>query len=442
MITVIGVSSILVIVTLIIVTQSISGLRGAGLERLYEQALHVADAGIDHELFKLKGSGGTHTTGETLPASFATVQDEREWVLAAADAQVLADPDMLVRSNEGEWVSMRPSNKAVIYSVGFVPSKADPRKTRVLRAEYDFAPFSPVAALLTGGDLSISGNPYVDGTAGSAHANDDVTISGNPTLSGHVSSTDSYSTSGSVTVGDPASTGGGRPSLEIPEIEPRDAYGFSMYDLCPDGLVRAGPSYVEGPGANTTDTPCEGAVIGDADGQDWRGWKLTGSSAGELAKWDYSGNTAYNGVYYIYQGSAKVSGNPGTPASPMAVTIIAEGWNPGAEPDCPHEGGDIEISGNPTFTYNSVASPLQFVAGRDLKLSGGPTLVGALLAHEQFGVSGNPIIQGNLIAEDTCHTSGSPIGPGSSVSGNPEITYDGFEIPMGSTIRTTLWLEL
>ncbi len=439
MIMVIGISSIMAIVTTVIVTQSINGLRGAGSERRYEQALHVADAGIDHQLFKLRDSSGSYHTGETVPASFSSVQAEREWVIAAAAAEASGDPTKLVNTNEGQWVALRPSNEAVIYSVGYVPSKSNADKIRVLRAEYDFAPISPAAAILTGGDLSISGNPHVTGTYGSAHTNDDFSSSGNGDFGGYVSATDSWSSSGSLDTGDDDNTGGGMPVQEIPTVDPRSLYDYSEYDLCPNGQVRTGPAYNDGGGfaPSGSSTPCNGTLLADASGSEYRGWKKSGDDGSQGAKWDFASNTVYNGVYYLYQGSAKVSGNPGSSGADWSVTIIAE-----ASGTCPRVGGDIEISGNPQMDYEDTAVPLLMVAGRDLKISGNPHMVGTSMAGEQFLISGNPNVEGNFIAEHSCETAGSMVEGPSSISGNPNIEYDGLEIPIGTSIRTTLWLEL
>jgi hypothetical protein len=109
-------------------------------------------------------------------------------------------------------------------------------------------------------------------------------------------------------------------------------------------------------------------------------------------------------------------------------------------------GGDIEISGNPKFTFHDKAQPWVGVAGRDLLINGNPDSgrEAAFFAHEQFEISGNPEFYGALISESVCDTLGSAVEGNSIISGNPEISYDGdFELQtQDSSIRTTLWLEL
>lgn len=440
MVAVLLMSVILFIVAATITARSLSDYDQVRSERLFQRALQVADAGVDGTLFKL-GPNPAYTTGEILPASFSP-QTEEEWVLTnVADNPVATVPD-------GQWAVVKPGNFAVVFSVGYVPTKAAPVKTRIVRAEYDFAPFVPTVAILTDGDLKVSGNPTVDGSAGSAHANGDVLLNGNPVFSGYVSASGSYSTTGNPQVGDPENTGGEKPPREVPLVDPRENYLRSEYDLCPGGEVRTGPAFAGPQPPNLTDVPCQGTHLFTATNIEYRGWKQSGTSLIDGDKWDYVNTQAYDGVYYIYQGTAKVTSAPGSSLDPWEVTILAEAQASGSEPGhCPHIGGDIDVSGNPSMRSHDKASPLLLIAGRDLEVSGNPgagqvNYDGVLAAHEQFSLSGNPKINGVLVANDYCNTPGSPVDE-TTISGNPQITYDGnAEIPLGRTIRTTHWLEI
>jgi hypothetical protein len=456
LVTVIGVAGILFILTTLVAVQSVNNLSQAGRERRFEQALHVADAGIDHTLFEIVKDKDYSNVGPA-PA-FADQAAEEEWVLETAETLTP------VAMAEGEWVAMRPSNIDVVYSVGYMPSRANADRTRVIRAAYDFPPFRPTVAILTGGDLDVPGNPQVQGAAGHVHTNSDLRVNGNPDLSGNGTASETYSVSGTphyctpagqVEDCDPADSGGGKPPIPVPYIDPREAYVFSEYDLCPDGRVRAGPAYTGG-GSFTpnlaTNEPCMGSDIANASGSEFRGWKLSGTDSGNKgATWDYGGNTAYDGVYYIYQGSAKVGGNPGEQSvTPWSVTIIAEASPRGesTEPHCPHVGGDIEIGGNPSIRYHNKAQPLLLLAGRDLQISGNPFAgdkvgyQGVMLAHEQIQINGGPEVAGAIIAQDACDSSGSPVHR-NEINGNPTVHYDGnLEVPGGKRIRITHWQEL
>jgi hypothetical protein len=389
-------------------------------------------------------------TGEVPPLPFASLQAEREWVLDQADA---AAATRLESTREGDWIAMRPVGAPVIYSVGYVPSYDAPRKIRVVRAEYDFSPYSPGTAILTDGDLLLSGNAGAEGAIPNAHGNGDVEIQGSVSVDGYVSASGDYSETGNPNVGDPDNSGGGTPVIEVPEIDPRDNYSMSEYDLCPDGSVRTGPNYdaaglldVNGaPAVASSDTtPCNGSVLA-LDG--FRGWAKQGDDASEGAQWRYTGTGTDHGVYYIYLGSATIAGIPSS-GTPWEVTIFAEASGSGTdEPDCPHVGGDIDISGNAATVFHDKAEGLGFIAGRDLEMTGSPgsgnsSYTGVHAAHEQFEITGTASLDGAVIGDDACDTPGSPAGPTSEVGGNVTITFDGASVPLGSNIRTTLWLEI
>lgn len=448
MVMVVLVGMVVFVLVAVMAARSLSSLNEVRHDRQWERTLHVAESGIDHTLFKINDDRDFNT-GEVLPPSFASAAEEEAWVRSEAGV------NPLVTVPEGQWAIVKPFAAGgvptnVVYAVGYVPSRAAPAKVRVVRVEYDFAPFVPGTAILTDGSLKINGDPSVEGANGSVHANGNIEISGNPSADGYISSSGDFTVSGNPTYGDPGNSGGGKPPLAVPPIIPRENYWMSEYDLCPDGTVRTGPQYTSGSEPpNATDTPCMGTFLADADSIEYRGWKYTGGGGPEGAKWDYAGNVSYDGVYYVYQGSAKVSGNPGeADVNPWEATIFAEAIGAGgSEPDCPHVGGDIQVSGNTKIRYNEKALSLTLIAGRDLQISGNPgtNYEGVFASHEQFDLSGNPTLFGVVIGDDSCDSPSSPVHQGqiSFVGGNPTVTYDGsFEIPLGSTIRTTLWLEL
>jgi cytoskeletal protein CcmA (bactofilin family) len=441
MVLVVGMSAILFAIAAIVMTRNFSDYNQVRSNRRFEQAIQVADSGVDHTLYKV-GALPSYTTGETLPTSFASTDAEEDWVLANA-----AD-NALVTTPEGQWATIRPENAEVIYSVGYVPTRAAPYKVRVIRAAYDFAPFAPGAAILTDGDLHISGEAMIDGAQGNVHANGDVTLEGRPTVSGYASAQGDYEAIGSPTVGQALE---GQPEREVPLVDPRENYPMSEYDLCPNGDVRTGPSYSVGDGKfpNTSGVPCGGDWLANASTVEYKAWDMMlGTDPSKGARWRFDGPTGHDGVYYIYRGSAEVSGAPGTPAAPWSVTIFAEATpaSGGERDHCPHIGGDIDVGGQPTIRRHDKAQPLQFIAGRDLKVAGNPgtTYEGVLAAHEQFSVSGHPTIRGVVIANDYCDTTGSPVGISLvDITGSAHITYDGgLEVPLGRQIRTTHWNEI
>ena len=122
-------------------------------------------------------------------------------------------------------------------------------------------------------------------------------------------------------------------------------------------------------------------------------------------------NDGADGTYYV-EGPATISGNPGSPATPLAQTIIAE--------------GSIEISGNPYLVGDTPG--LMFVTDGDLKLNGNAGVgernyEGTMLVHEQLMVSGTPALFGQIIVEDAVNIS--TLVTQTEVSGNATFTYNG-----------------
>lgn len=452
---------IMMMVTAGIAFRVVSDLDQARYDRGWQRALHVSDAGIDHVLYALV-EDDTFVQGPMPPGPFADNQAEKTWVLAQANA---APAGQLTTVTEGQWWIMKPTTaEAQIWSVGFVPSRTDPRYVRVLRVAYDFAPFEPGGAFVTDGDIEIAGNGVVDGSLGNVHANGDVKVTGgSATITGTLTSggnitPNSVLTSGSV-VGDKANSGEGFPPVDIPLPVWQDYFDGSEYILCPDGFVWAGPAYSDGPEPRAApgDVPCTtGSQLGDASSIAYRGWDYQGNDPSAGAEWRVTGNTVFRGSYYIHGGSATITGSPSEDAS------IYNGWRvtiyaapvPGTEV-CPGViGGDIEIAGNPDMEpWNT--DGILLVGGRDVELRGNPSqgqaqINGFIYAYEQASVQGNPSITGAVVTSDgkesladpRCDTAGSPVSI-NEISGSATITYDDeIAVPLGDNIRITHWNEL
>jgi hypothetical protein len=442
--------AILFAIAAIVMTRNFSDYNQVRSDRRFEQAIQVADSGVDHTLYKV-GAAPSYTTGEELPAEYMGPNVDR----VAEEAWVLDNvkDNPLVTTPEGQWATIRPWNADVIYSVGYVPTRSAPYKVRIIRAAYDYAPFVPSVAILTDGNLQIGGSATITGAGGSVHANGNVIVSGSPHIDGYVSA--SGSCTGCVppppgaTIQNQGESGPGKPKREVPLINPRENYVMSDYDLCPNGQIRTGPSYIDdGKAPNTTGAPCGGTLIAVASASTpWRGWKYMGFDSSKAHQWHFSDPAPFDGVYYIYQGSAQVTSSPGTPTTPWKVTLFAEAISSGEEPGhCPHVGGDIDMAGGGTVKPNSKAQPLHLIAGRDLLMNGTPgnKWEGVYAAHEQFKLEGHVEMNGVIIANDYCDTVGSPVSKNIiNVGGSAKINYDGgLEVPLGRRIRTTHWNEL
>ena len=102
-----------------------------------------------------------------------------------------------------------------------------------------------------------------------------------------------------------------------------------------------------------------------------------------------AGNNIPPGTYYT-TGNINISGNPGTPGSPISLSLVA--------------GGYVDISGTLTMNPSLSAGGVSYavVAGTDLGISGNPAnpLTGVFYARHQFKFNGNPVINGQVIGAD------------------------------------------
>ncbi|MBI5158162.1 MAG: hypothetical protein HZA58_09175 [Acidimicrobiia bacterium] len=392
------------------------------LEADHEQALHVAESGLDEGLLALQ-MDPSFTTGEVAPG-FATRTDERAWVLALAEA---VTGTRLSVAPQGEYVVIRPVNVSVVYAVGYAPSRdAAERRVRIVRAELGtrqvpggwFATY----AMLSGGDLGLNGNPAVtSGRKVGIHANGFLEASGSVSVAGCVSASGGARISGSVVDGAECAAPGNQSPVEIPVVAPRSLWDRSQFDMCPDGKVRAGPAHPS-MGRTAANRPCTGSVIGDAS-TTLLGWKFLGCcDAKDGARWAYDSDLPVDGVFYFFEGSAVVAKNPGSSIDPWQVTMIAE-----ARGDCTAAvGGDVSISGSPTIVPHVGGSNLVVAAGKDLNLSGGMHASGIFAAHQQVSVSGNPsLTEASLLAEEACDSATTSSIHVSFVSGNPTVSNSG-----------------
>lgn len=334
-------------------------------------------------------------------------------VALSAATQVAYDVRVMDEDDAARGLTLTPADRARIGENG--NGVADGNTRIVVRANGYGAGGTTVSleaiigpvilpAIVTNGNLSISGNPSINGSNGSVHANGDLTISGNPTVSQNATASGIYATSGSPNIG--GSSGGSRPTLPIPPIRAIDSRPLADWVLTSTGHMTtlAGAVVCN---ASVNNNACKAAY----------GWKFEGAG-----RWAIDGNNATNGTFYV-EGDAKISGNPGSPASPLAISIIAE--------------GNIEISGNPDLRPDQ--PELMFVTDKDLKISGqlGQPLAfeGQMLVREQLMISGNPTLAGQILVENAASTSN--LVTDNSISGNASITYNGL---VGSnTFTVTGW---
>lgn len=396
-------SVVLTLATLTALTTATRAVASSGSRRSWEQAVHLAEAGASRALGLIAADHSYHTHG-----SGPAVRDKM-WVIGTAAGQAVE------RAREGEFAWVVPDGDGVVFGVGYVPSRAAARQTRVVRVDFSLVQATSPRALLTQGPLTVSGNPSITGLGGSLHSNGDLTISGNPTVAHDATTSATYRVTGHPSIG--GVSGGGFPAVTIPAVAPASYRRLTQYDLCPDATVRANAA-----------TVCTGPVLGTGLLSGWNGWRFSAT------RWSLNGTPPVGG-YYVYHADAMVSGSPGSPLSPWLGAIVVEGLRIGSI----LTNGDLRISSNPTL--HAYAEGVALVVERDLRVSGNGEIQGAVMAGEQVDWSGGGSLIGSLTAAGSVDTTGSPVSA-NSASGNFSLRAEFGAPSMQGGVRRTSWHEL
>lgn len=446
-------------VAVVLVSTSVAESRSTGNERDFENAMHVAEAGAD-EVIATVNVLEDHVTTGTAPCDAGIVLDlsttdteaeQRQWAI-----EQVTDCDLpaLQSGDRGEAFGFRPVDTAgdpldMIFGVSYVPSFDNPKRTRVVKLQYDRELFMPAHGIQTCGDLNIGGSATVEGDKGSVHANGDVAIDGNG-----YSIEKSLTATGSIS-GTTANAGSSETFAEeefCPEIAANDFYVHSQdpqyrcydnpgdsgcatskpeaepdgtskpilwYDLCPDGHVRK---------AGTGASPCTGASVWTGPSGNYNGWKFGNGD------WK-SPNGIKTGIYYVYRSDVDdINGGGGS------VSVFVE-----ADPGDSGSTGNFGLRGNAKFA--PALPTITFIADRDIQMNGsasggGLELEGFAGAGEQVKLDGTATVNGSIYAQDQPHTINSPVAV-SQISGNYKINFNqDLDVPMTGIIRVTAWNEL
>jgi hypothetical protein len=288
------------------------------------------------------------------------------------------------------------NGRLVLRVTGFGPSGTTVRLGRVIQVNVENNPAvwgAPAVinpAILVDGSLTVSGNIDVFGDQGSVHANGNLALNGNSmfveqnaTASGSFSANQNWHAG--TCPSDCGTQGGGFATVNVPEVNAADHIGYATHILRSDGTILRVST-------NTVVTVS--------------GWSFSGGL------WSLTGNAEPTGTFYS-QTSVSVTGNRGSNASPLALSIISE--------------GSITVLGNSTIKPENAAA-LQFVANGDLILGGNldadqSVVEGRSLVREQLSIAGNPDLRGQIIVKNK--TSVFTDATTNTISGNPDITYDG-----------------
>ena len=291
----------------------------------------------------------------------------------------------------------------VIQAIGYAPDNT--------RVTLEITISNNMPALVLGGSVDISGNPTFTGSRGGLHANGDLDIAGNPTIAENATAGGTYTESGTPTIG--GISGGGQGGVPIPPVA---AIGFKPNA---DFILNSAGQMTD----QTGTVICDASASNDACEVMGYGWVY------DPPGWKFDGNTGTDGTYYV-EGPATISGNPGNPATPIALTIIAE--------------DSIEISGDPHITTDTPG--LMFVTDGDLKSSSSMvmplTVEGAILVHEQLDIGGGTILSGQVIVEDAANNSS--LVTENKISGNATFSSNGTLGGAGGVLllTPTAWREV
>lgn len=433
----------LVLISTVVFARGLSQFGNTRGDALWEQSLGGAEACLDWALSVIEGDE-TFTTGEEIPEEMAGSSQERTWVLEAAAQRPDSD---IIHTGDADCLVVKPSNGAFVYGVGYAPTRDAPgARTRVVRVDYQVIPHVTTwiaqLAFLAGDDLTFRGNPtFLTGAAVGIHSNAFLDIGGSTFADGCVTASGGSKLAGSFNQPPGCPTPGAQPIIVIPPVVARNHWERSHYDLCPDGKVRAGPAHPVW-GNTATGIPCQGQTLISNAATGYMGWKFMGCcDAEDWAQWKYDSVSANDGIFYVFQGSVDIVSSPGTDLVPWEMSLFVE-----ARGVCGSlQGGDIDVSGSPDMAPYPTGGNIQFLAGRDIEISGNADFTGLASAYEQIMITGDlDVDEGSFLAAGRCNDGG--LVDESYVGGNAWVSNTGpVDTEIGSTVdllTATSWTEL
>lgn len=283
-------------------------------------------------------------------------------------------------------------------------------------------------AVIINGNILAQGNTNFSGAGGAIHGNGNLAVAGNTCAQQYYSAVGTTAVTGGSVGGGAGCTGAAvdlrpdSPPINVPVLQPGSYKPQATY-----WLENNGTCVIHVPATGVT-TPTACAALG---------WSY---SAGTNT-WS-GGSSILAGAYWI-NGNVDLTGSPGSPATPLPLTILAEGW--------------VDISGSPDTTPAlSVAGlgltnvGLSVVAGTDLRMRGSSTQVGGAVyyARHQIDLAGTPNIDGQLMAANVADTA-FPVGTGTNlvplngagqmvITGNATISFGGNG---AQALRALQWRE-
>ncbi len=379
-------------------------VRSSHNHRSATQALLLADAGATHALALMRGPLSDYTYSDVLRGSDGVASTADDGILSGFGLSASdAVPDTGILLGDGRYF-VRVQNDPADTST--VPTTASNYRLLVLcRGETRDGGVAEVGialdaltypAFVTGGDLVLAGNASILGPCAGIHVNGALQVNGNPTVDGDVTVSGTVTGAGTIrdTMGNPVVPEYGMPSVEMPLHDPLDYCDAADYVLHDGWVVTVGP-------------PRDSSF---AVGAGVLGWRFFSAQN----EWRLTAAQAVPGTVCVY-GNVQVTGNLGSDATPMPMTILAT--------------GSVDIGGNPTME-SSHPDGILIIAGGDLQVSGTaagatPAYSGLLYAGAQCQFNGTPDISGHVLCRDDPNPPGSiDLVTQTTVNGNPSIIYD------------------
>lgn len=430
-----GIALVTALFAALVVTLLGVSLTGLGMSALTtsraewdaDDAMALADAGLGHALAMLQGSGGIQNfdgvlqtgdavgcTGDelaflpTLPVSGFPGAPERipqaGVAFSAGTYRVSVCDDHtleLTLTPPNANPSVDANDTVLVRSIGTGANGAQAMAQVRLR-------LVDTPAILVDGNLRLNGTPSVMGAEGAVHANGALDLPGGPCTQQYFSSSNAITASGTPEGGAGCTAGAAtllanQEPIPVPRLNPNDYLPFVTYRLTNTGKI------LNAAGTVLFDITLPGPP-------QWNSWTWSASNQ----EWQ-GGNNIPAGTYYA-EGNIRISGSPGSAATPLPATLVAVGY--------------VTITGYPSLTPSLPGPPAYAViAGTDLTINGNPSnpYQGVYYARDQFQITGNPSLNGQVIAA----MAGDGPSPGGSnpvmlgadgfvnVGGTPLITYSG-----------------
>lgn len=349
----------------------------------------------------LIGSAGPYALGTTGQFTYTIeILDDDNPVLYEAGLTTAQIGTMLENTN----IYSDNNDRLILRATGFGPNGTVVRIARVLES-VDTSTITATTttsvnpAILVNGNLELNGAITVSGTNatnsqfGSVHANGDLTKTGSGgTVTGSVTASGT-ATLGSFTPG--GEYGGGRPTVNVPNISAADYIGLADYKLAVVGGVGVVQTLVGGV------------------------WTACATSACKNTDWSYSGgvwnlgNNPGTGTYYV-EGDVDIGGTSGSSNNPVSVIST----------------GSINVHGNPKLTPENEQA-IQFVADGDIEIVNtadlsSPAMVdGQILVRGQFEAGGNMEFQGRVMVQDVDGVGNLVADGANKIHGSVTFTYAG-----------------